>query len=270
MNSAVIPTSADADKAAAAATQLAENTYQLALAYTVDSPEMYALATEELRAIATRKAELTEKRMSLTRPLDAVKAGIMDLFRGPLARLEEADQLLRGAALDWKRAEDEKARKAQAEAEAVERARLAEIERQRREAEDAERKAREVAQAALAKGDTAAFTLAAKLADERAAEREEAEEAQQLAEVAPVHVPAVAAPKAAGVAGRVTWKAEVVDLAELVKSAAEALARGDDTLLGYLQADTSALGQVAKALKAKARVPGVRFYAEESLAVRRR
>lgn len=268
--SIAIPTGADADKAAAAASQLAENTYQVALAYTVDSPEMYALATEELRAIATRKAELTEKRMSLTRPLDAVKAGIMDLFRGPLARLDEADQLLRGAALDWKRAEDERARKAQAEAERAERERLAEIERQRREAEAAERKAREVADAALAKGDTGAFTLAAKLAEERAAEREAAEEAQQLAEVAPVHVPAVAAPKAAGVSGRVTWKADVVSLAELVKGAAEALARGDDTLLAYLQPNTTALGQVAKALKAQARIPGVKVYAEESLAVRRR
>src|SRR5690606_37893557 len=129
---------------------------------------------------------------------------------------------------------------------------LAEIERQRREAEAEERRAREVAQAAMEKGDEGAFNMAAQLAEQAAAKREEAEEAQSLAEVAPVHVPTVAAPKAAGVAGRVTWKAEVVDLAALVKGAAE-----NPDLSAYLLPNTTALSQVAKGMKDKARIPGV-------------
>lgn len=265
-----VPVPAVATEAASAFSAQAASVLEVAEAYTVDSPEMYELAGEELRTIATRKAQLEERRLSITRPMDAAKRAVMDLFAQPLAVLEQAEGLLRKSMLTWKRAEDERARQAQAEAERKERERLAELDRQRREAEEEERKAREVAQAALAKGDDGAFTMAAQLAEQAAAKREEAEEAQQLAEVAPVHVPAVAAPKAQGIAGRKTWKAEVVNLAELVKGVAKALEAGDETMLPYLQADEKALGQVARALKGATRIPGVRVYAEESLAVRKR
>lgn len=253
------------------AARIAEDTYQVALAYTVDSPEMYALATDELRNIATRKAQLNDTRLSLTRPLDESKKRIMDLFRAPLEKLDEADRVLRGAALDYKRAEDEKARQAQLEAERKAREERERIEAKRREAEEAERKARAEADAAMAAGNTEAMTASIMAAEEAASAREEAEEAADLAEVAPpAHMTVAAAPKAAGVAGRVNWKAEVVDLAALVTGAAEALARGDDSLLAHLLPNTTSLGQVAKALKGAARIPGVRVYAEESLAVRRR
>lgn len=244
---------------------------EVARAYTVDSAEMYALAGEELRTIATRRAQLEEKRLAITRPMDAAKRAVMDLFRQPLAVLDEAESCLRRAMIEWKRAED-----ARLEAERREAERRAEAERQRleaerREAEEREREARAAAQAALAAGDQEAFAKAAKAAEAAAAQREEVEEAAELAEVAPPAAALVtAAPKAAGVATRQTWKAEVVSLADLVKGAAEALARGDDTLLAYLQPNTTALGQVARSLKDRTRIPGVRVYAEDTLAVRRR
>lgn len=256
---------------AAQAARIAEQTYELAQAYTVDSPEMYALAGEELRDIATKAKQLEETRLSLTRPIDESKRRIMDLFRGPLDRLKEAEGLLRQSMLTWKRAEDERIRKAQEEAERKAREEAQRLEAERRAAEEKERAARAEAEAAMKAGDEAAFAAAAQAAEAAAAAREEAEEVAELAAVAPpVNLPAMSAPKATGVSSRATWKAEVVSLAELVKGAAAGLERGDDTLLAYLQADTKALGQVAKALKAQARIPGVRVYAEESLAVRRR
>lgn len=251
--------------------QQAADMLEIARAYTVDSAEMYALAGDELRTIATRKAALEEKRLGITRPMDAAKKAVMDLFRHPLAVLEEAEGCLRGAMLTWKRAEDARLEAERREAERRAQEEAAELERKRQEAEAAERKARDEAQAALKAGDQEAFAKAAEVAEAAAAQREEAEEAAELAEVAPpVGAMVTAAPKAAGVATRQTWKAEVVSLAELVKGAAEALARGDDTLLAYLQADATALGQVARSLKGRTRIPGVRVYAEESLAVRRR
>mgnify|MGYP006354609159 CR=1 FL=1 len=253
------------------AARIAEDTYQVALAYTVDSPEMYALATDELRNIATRKAQLNETRLSLTRPLDESKKRIMDLFRAPLEKLDEADRVLRGAALEWKRAEDARIAAERAEAERQAREERERIEAERRAAEEAERQARAAADAAMAAGNTEAMTAALVQAEQAADAREQAEEKAELAEVAPAPAALVqTTAKAAGVSGRVNWKAEVVDLAALVTGAAEALARGDDSLLAHLLPNTTSLGQVAKALKGAARIPGVRVYAEESLAVRRR
>lgn len=243
---------------------------ELAQAYVVDSPEMYALAGEELRTIATRKAKLTETRLGITRPMDAAKKAVMDLFAQPLEVLEQAEGYLRRSMLTWKKAEDERQRKLQEEAERAERERLVKLAAEREAAEAAERRARAEAEAAMKAGDTDAFTAAAEAAEEAAAKAEEAAAEVELAEVAPRYAPAVATPKAAGVSGRQTWKAEVVSLAELVKGAAAALERGDDSLLAYLQPNTTALGQTAKALKGATRIPGVRAYAEESLAVRRR
>lgn len=257
---------AGAQQAATTTASQAQQALELAEAYTVDSAEMYALAGEELRTIATKKAKLEETRMGITRPMDAAKKAVMDLFRGPLEVLEKAEGVLRHSMLTFKRAEDEKARKAQAEAEAAARAEREETERKRREAEDAERKAREEAQEAMKAGDQAAFAAAAEAAEAAAATREEAEAAAELAEVAPPPMAmAQAAPAASGVSSRHTWKAEVTDLHALVKAAA-----ADPQLLAYLLPNTTALGGVAKALKASARIPGVRVYAEENLAVRRR
>lgn len=249
------------------AIQQADAKYQLADAYVIDSPEMYEMAGEELRAIATKLKEVEETRLSITRPLDETKRRVMDLFHRPLERLEEANSLLRGRMLEYKREEDRKAAEARAAAE-----RAAELERQRLERErvEAEERARELANQAAVVADAGEAERLRQEADDAAQAAQDAAEAAELAEVAPVALPAVTAPKAAGVSSRQNWKAEVTDLGALVTAAAAALANGDDTLLAYLQANTTTLGQVAKALKAQARIPGVRVYAEEALTVRRK
>lgn len=243
---------------------------EVAQAYVIDSADMYALAGEELTNIATRRKRLEEARLSITRPMDAAKRAVMDLFAKPLATLESAEGMLRQGMLTWKRAEDERVRKARELAEAAERQRQAELEEQRRQAEAAEAEERRKAQAALQAGDTEAFTAAAQAAEEAAAVREAAEEAAEEAAVAPPPMVATNTAKAAGVSSRSTWKAEVVDLNALITAAAAGLAKGDSTLAAYLLPNTQALGMVAKGMKAAARIPGVRVYAEEGLAVRRK
>jgi hypothetical protein len=83
-----------------------------------------------------------------------------------------------------------------------------------------------------------------------------------------VSAPPPAAPAApTGVSFRETWKAEIFDLPKLI----EAAAAGDSNALGILTDDkvkaaaTSVASQLAKALKSKTSVPGVKAYAEKTV-----
>lgn len=245
-----------------------------AQAWVVDSPEMYALAAEELRDIATKEKKLEEARLVITRPMDEAKRRIMDLFRTPAENLAQARKLVNDAMLEWKRAEDKRIarERAAAEAAAAEERRLARVaaEEAQAKAEAEAQAAQEAAEAANANGDHLAADEAQQRAQEAAQEAAEAAERVELADVAAPQALSRAAPTASGVASRQNWKAEVFDLGALVTAAAEGLARGDGTLLGYLEANTTAVSQVARALKEKARIPGVRVYAETALAVRSR
>ena len=247
---------------AAQAAQIAESSYEIALNIEIDSAEMLAIASDELREINGKRKQLEELRFTLTRPLDASKKRIMDLFRAPTERLEQAETLLRKGVLTYQQAERAKAdaiRRAQELAIAAERA---EADRQAREAEDAERAARAAAQAATT---AAARHAAQQAAAEAAAAREAAQERVELADSAPALLVAQA-PKAEGLSTRQTWKAEVTDINALIDAAAKP---GNEHLRAFLIADTKALAQAAKAMRAQARIPGVRIYTEESLAVRR-
>lgn len=272
------------------ATRIADSAHELAVALQIDSPAALDVAGDELRRLVQRKKEIEELRMSLTRPIDEAKKRIMDLFRVPTERLSEAEGLLRKGIVTYQQAEREKAEKTRREAEAAARAERERLERERQAAEAEERRIREEQAKAererlaaiereRAAGNEAAAKEAERIAREEAAAasaaaaeaRAKAEAAQtelEIAEVAPV-LPMIAPTKADGISSRQNWKAECHDLQALVSAAAAAAARGDTTLLGYLEPNTKALGQVAKALKGAARIPGVRIYAEESLAVRR-
>ncbi len=275
---------------ASQAVQIAEQAYDIALSVEIDSPQMFQMAGVELQGIKARAKEIEELRFSLTRPIDETKKRIMDLFRAPLARLEEAEGLIRAGMMTFKQAEQEKADRVRREAEEVARVERQRLEQQRRAAEAEERRIREEAAASQRRAEEAA-AAARKAGDEAAAraaeqaagvERARAEEAAnaaaeqaehasaeiELAEVAPVAIAVMEQPKAAGISTRQTWKADVTDFTALVIAAGKAAEAGDTTLLGYLEPNTKALGQVAKALKQQARIPGVRIYPEEGFAVR--
>jgi septal ring factor EnvC (AmiA/AmiB activator) len=247
---------------ASQASRIAESSYEIALAIDIDSPAMLAIASDELRDIVGKRKQIEELRLSLTRPLDESKRRIMDLFRVPTDRLEQAEKLLRTGVLTYQQAEREKAEKLRREAEAKLAAEMAEQARIQREA-DAERQA---AAAAAAAATSAAEREEAETAAAAAAARAaEAHERMELANTAPPLLVADAG-KAPGIGSRNNWKAEVINLNALIDAAAKP---GNEHLRAFLMADTKALGQAAKAMRAQARIPGVRVYAEESLAVRR-
>jgi hypothetical protein len=266
-----VPTAANHPEAAKAV-KVADQAFEVATAYVIDSPEMYQAAGEELRDIATKAKQIEETRLSLTRPIDEAKRRIMDLFRAPLDRLKSAEEVLRGSMLTWKKQEDARIAREREEAERAAAAARQRIEQERIAAEAAEREARDKADAALAAGNDDEALMAIAAAEDAAAAAEAAAEAAEIAEIAPPVALTATAPKAAGIASRQNWKFEVTSLEQLVAACAgvpvDKLARRE--LLVYLTTDDKAIGGVAKALKAETRIPGVRVYAEDSLAVRRR
>ncbi|NID15007.1 hypothetical protein [Luteibacter yeojuensis] len=241
----------------AQAGQLADRAHELALAVKIDCPEMLDIASDELRGIVTRRKEIEELRFSITRPMDAAKQKVMDLFRAPLDRLGQAESLLRDEVTRYQREEREKAEAARRDAE--QRAAQERAEAQRREQE-----ALDAAAAAEAAGDHEAAAAATHAA-------EAAREDGDLALIAPLPVGAARAPaKVAGVNARKTWKAEVTDFKALVVEAVKRSENGDDFLLTFIAPDDKVIAQAAKAMQAKLNVPGIRVYAEDSLSVRRK
>lgn len=110
---------------------------------------------------------------------------------------------------------------------------------QQRAAEEAARKERERLERQAAKAEAAG----------------RAEKAEQLAERAQTVVAPVidtAPPKVAGVSTRETWRFEITDQGVLPRE--------------YLVPDEKKIGAVVRALKGDAAIPGVRVYAEQTLA----
>lgn len=243
-----IPLAVKADPQALAAPDEAKHALQVALSYEIDSPEMLDAAAKELAGIVARKKAITEKRLSITRPLDEAKRNIMDFFAGPLDLLEQAERALKGGMLTYEQKERERIAREQREAEQRAAEERAEAERRAREAE-AE------AQSAYAAGDHETGFA-------RAMEAEEAREQADLLMVAPP-LPAVAAPKAAGASFRGTWKGRLTDKAKLIAAAAQR-----PELQGLLAIDTTALNAMARAVKDSTTVPGVEFYQDRSVAAR--
>jgi hypothetical protein len=93
----------------------------------------------------------------------------------------------------------------------------------------------------------------------------EAEEvlAQAMETPSPVVILPDATPKVEGLSYRVAWKAECISLKSLVAAAAH-----DDRLLGLVEPNTTALGQMARALREHMQVPGVRIWSEQVAAAR--
>lgn len=240
----------------------------LAKEIVIDSQSMYETGAAEIRAIDNRKREINETRLSITRPMDEAKARIMALFAPPIERLTAASEA-------WRRAMISFVEKQRAEAEEI---------RQREETRQREERERLEAEAAAAERERARLeeerqSATSKKALERIAEKldkveekiESAHEAIAAAEVAPPLPVTFRPPSASGSFTRETWKHEVQDLAALVCAAADRYRAdpSDPTLLGYLMADDTAIGAVARALKSSARIPGVRIYSASGLTVRK-
>lgn len=246
------------------AMQVAEKTYSVALSCVIDCPEMMGAAGDELRSIAAKRRELEETRLSITRPIRESEKRINELFRKPDARLAEAEAVLRRGMLEYQQAERAKAEEARRQADAAAAAERAALERKRQQAEAAARKEQETADTLAADGDDGKAETAFEAAAQAQQHAEAAAVQAEIAAIAPVHVPAAAPAKVTGISTRKNWRAEIVDENALI-----AAAMADATYRGLVVIDTAALNKLARALGANARIPGVRVYAEESLAVRR-
>lgn len=90
----------------------AEDDLALAQSFTISSNEAYAQAGEILKTIKGRYRDIESKRREMTVPLDETKKRIMDFFRQPLERLNNAEGLIKGAMLRFTQ-EQERIRQAE-------------------------------------------------------------------------------------------------------------------------------------------------------------
>lgn len=220
----------------------------------IDSQETYDLAADELKAIKFKAKGLEDQRTAITGPINKALKAVNDLFRSPSEYLTKAESIIKnkmiGYTTEQERIAAEERRKAEAAIRA-EQARLA------KEAADREAAAKIEADKLIAAGNA---EQAAQVQAEAAIEAANLAATAQVM-TAPIAAPAVA--KVAGVSMRGVWKAECTDKAALVAFVAANL-----QFLNLLDVNTSALNQMAKAMKETMQIAGVRAFEEKQLASR--
>lgn len=206
-------------------------TLETAKCFTIDSDAMLEIAGEELKAIKAKAKELEERRKAITVPMDNAKKKVMDLFREPLAMLEQAEGILKKAILAYQQ-------------------------EQRRLAEEASRIAEEAA--ALERKRVQEEAMAAA----KAGDAEGAAEMLMAAEMS-VATPVAAQQKVDGISTRTIWSAEVTDKVAYIQYA---LAHPE--LLDTIVVDMKPLNKMAGALKEKLNIPGIKPVATETISAR--
>lgn len=250
----------DAPEEAALVSQ-ANGMLELVTGLAIDSPVLYEMAAGELQSIKKRAKELDDERKSITRPLDAAKRRIMDLYERPLSILGQAERLLKGAMASYhaeqerKRIAEQKAR--DEEARAVREAQEAEARRLQEEAATNAAKADELAAAGN-------IEAAADLADQAAEQLHAAAETAAVASMV-VAAPVIAeTPKVSGVSFRDHWTADVLDKMALVRFVAS-----NEHFAHVLDVNLGALQKIAAAQKETFAIPGCKANCEKILASRR-
>ena len=236
MNTTESITAPETDEVESAAQAANEQSIELmarAEAFTIATAAEYQTSGDLLRDIKARQKAVTDTRTGITKPMDAAKKRVMDIFKPVSDRLIAAEQTIKAAMLTFAQVEERRQR-----AEQAERERIAEVERKRLESRAA---------AARESGN-----------EEKADVLEET-----ATQVAPP--PPEAPTKAAGVHTVTTWRAEVTDKMALIKAAA-----ADANLAPYLTVEMPKLNALARSLKGEMNIPGVRAVAETGVAARAR
>ncbi len=183
----------------------------------------YQFAQGLMKEVKDRIKALEDVRMSQTRPLDESKRLIMDFFRGPLQKLNDAKEHLNVIMVKW--TEEQEARRREEE-------RLLNEVKRKREEEDA---------------------LARAIEAEEAGEKEEAEQIlKEPSTSAPIKLNSEI-PKSKESHIRETWSAELVNLEELVHGIANGIAP-----LQAVQADMTFLNAQARSYKQTLKISGIR------------
>lgn len=217
----------------------------MVMEFVVDSGSTFELAGEELRSISTKKAALTERRLKITRPMDAAKQEVMDLFREPIATLEKAESTLKSKMLAY---QQEQQRKAAAEREAAEKA--AAEERKRLDDE-----ARRLAEAGRSG---------------------EAEVKRAVAEMIVAPAPTTAKPVAKGISTTTSIDFEVTSLKLLLAYivTGKVYEEGDPAiahpeLLPLILVDSVKMRAYTKGLGLATNLPGLHVYNKQTIAARK-
>lgn len=198
----------------------------------IDTPEQLTASSALLTKIKGRQKALATLRLSITRPMDDAKKRVIEVFQPAVDRLVGAERTIKGAVLTYTQEQERLRREAQSKLDAdAERERI----QLRSQAEEHRESGR----------------------DGRAETLEQRAETVKAPTVAPADVPSGA------VHVRVTWHAEVTDLAALAKACAEG-----QQPIGLIQPDMTALNALARALKAGLSIAGVRAVAEEGVTAR--
>lgn len=210
-----------------------------AQAVRITTPEEAQAAVDQTRSIKECAKAIEETRKSFTVPLDEKKKAFMEAFRPAVDVLAKAEQLLKGAITTFQQEEQRRAAALEADrrrAEEDERKRLAE---EQKKADQLLQQADE----AMASGDLAAVEAL----EEQAA-------AIQTTTVFVAYPAPIVAEKPKGAAVRKIWKARVIDAALVPEQ--------------FKIVNEKALDAYAKSMKESAKLPGVEFFSEDSLAIR--
>lgn len=108
---------------------------EVAHAMVIDSDEMYEYAGRELQDISTKISQLEERRMAITRPMDAAKKAVMALFSPAIDRLTEGKTFISNGMLAYTRKKQADAAEAQRKADAAAAAERAKLEQRADRAE---------------------------------------------------------------------------------------------------------------------------------------
>ncbi len=180
--------------------------------------------------------ELSETRMSLTRPIEESKKKLIAFFKEPLDFLARAESAVKKAMIGWQ-TEQERLRR-------EEEAKLADIQRQKAERlqQQADKATARAELLKTEKGKAAALANAEGL-------KAKAEATTAIAPVVESKVEEVS-----GISTRKAWKFEIVDKEKLPRE--------------YMIPDEKYIGQMVRATKGRKEIPGVRIYSEDIIASR--
>jgi len=134
--------------------EVAEEAHMLATVaarYSVGTAEEYTVAGDELKRIKAAQRKLDELRKKITRPMDAAKKAVLDLFRDPEDKLRQAEAGMKRAMIAYSDEQEQIRREEQ------------------RRAEDAARKEREKLEAQAARAANAGKDARAEVLEQRAA-----------------------------------------------------------------------------------------------------
>jgi len=203
--------------------QQAKNILNEAKECIVKNQEQYILAGTNLKEIKGKIKKLEQERRAMTRPLDESKKKIINLFKEPISKLEQAEKIIKQAILKYIQEQEEARKKLE--------------EKLRKETELKEKKKKEQ------------LLKRALKAKEKGLE-DKAEELKEEAEMVQFISPTVMSqiPNQQGITTKKVWKYIIEDINIIPKI--------------YFKLDEVKIKKTINALGAEANIPGIKIYQE--------